>query len=92
MLLYTCAGKKFGGSWGHPCGAAAIALDKAGYDYEIKAVRGFKNVPFSTIGGARDKIVELTGQKDVPVLVLDDGTVINGYKTIVAWAKEHPAG
>lgn len=94
MLLYTCAGKKIGASTPfiqHPCGAAAKALDEAGYRYELKAVRGFKNIPFSTIGGARDEIVALTGQKDVPVLVLDDGTAINGYKAIIAWAQEHPA-
>ena len=28
----------------------------------------------------------------VPVLVLDDGEVVSGTGTIVAWAKAHPAG
>ena len=92
MLLYTCAVKKHGGSLPlrqHPCGKAAKALDEAGYDYEIEVVGGLKYLPLSR-RGKRDKIVELTGQEDVPVLVADDGTVVAGSSEIVAWAQANP--
>ncbi|MBC7462506.1 MAG: glutathione S-transferase N-terminal domain-containing protein [Thermoleophilia bacterium] len=79
--------KKTAGSLGHPCGVAALALDRAGYDYELEVVPGFKNVPFSTRGGKRDQLEALTGSRSVPVLVLDDGVVVAGSKTIVAWAR-----
>src|SRR3712207_4076002 len=91
MILYTCAGRKNGGSLPlvqHPCGLAAKELDKAGHEYDIEVVGGFKRVPFSR-RGRRDRIVELTGQEDVPVLVTDDGTVVQGSQRIVAWAREN---
>jgi hypothetical protein len=93
MILYTCAGQKHGGSLPlvqHPCGAAAKALDDGGHEYEIKVVGGFKNVPMSR-RGKRDEIRKLTGQDDVPVLLTDDGAVIQGSKRIVAWATQRPA-
>jgi hypothetical protein len=34
----------------------------------------------------------LTGESFVPVLLLDDGTVIKDSNTIVAWARANPAG
>jgi len=94
MLLYTCAARRFGATTPvikHPCGVAAKALDDAGHAYTLEVVGGFKNVPFSR-HGKREKIIELTGQEDVPVLVLDDQTVVTGTKAIVAWAAAHPAG
>jgi hypothetical protein len=33
----------------------------------------------------------MTGNYWVPVLVLDDGTVIQGSKRIIAWAQANPA-
>lgn len=93
MLLYTCGAKKHGATTPivkHPCGQAAKALDDAGRAYEIEVVGGFKNLPFSR-RGKRDRIRELTGQDDVPVLVLDDGHVVAGSGEIVEWARAHPA-
>lgn len=90
MLLYTCAGGRHGAST-HPCGLAAKALDDAGYTFELRTVKGFKNIPFSTPKGARDEIEEISGQRLVPVLVLDDGGVVSGSKEIVAWARANPA-
>jgi glutaredoxin 2 len=93
MLLYTCAAGTHGANvplLKHPCDVAAQALDRAGYSYEAKTVGGFKNVPLSR-RGKRGEIRELTGQEDVPVLVLDDGSAIAGTGQIVTWAKEHPA-
>ncbi len=92
MLLYTCAGRKHGGSiplFQHPCGKAAKALDDVGHAYEIEVVGGFKHMPFSR-GENRARIRELTGQDDVPVLVLDDGAVIAGSTPIAEWAGTHP--
>ena len=86
MILYTCAGQKHGTIVKHPCGVAAKALDEAGHEYEIKVVGGFKALGF-TRRGKRDEIRRLTGQEDVPVLVTDHGTVVQGSQQIVAWAR-----
>ena len=93
MVLYTCPARTHGASAPlikHPCGVAAQALDKAGYTYEVKIAGGFKNVPLSRRGKRRE-ILELTGQEDVPVLLLDDGTTVNGSAQIVTWAASRPA-
>lgn len=94
MLLYTCPARTHGASaplYQHPCGVAAKALDEAGHAYDVKVVGGFKRLPFSR-RGKRDEIRALTGQEDVPVLVLDDGSTVVGFRAIVAWAGQHPAG
>ena len=93
VILYTCPAGTHGANAPlikHPCGVAAQALDAAGYTYEVKRVGGFKNVPFSR-RGKRDEIVALTGQEDVPALVLEDNSTIHGSSEIVAWARAHPA-
>lgn len=89
MLLYTCNGQKRSART-HPCGRAAKALDDNGHDYTIEVVEGMKFLPW-TRRGKRDAIRELTGQEDVPVLKLDDGTVVAGSREIAAWAHDHPA-
>ena len=93
MILYTCAGKKHG-AWTplipHACGKAAKALDEAGHRYELEVVGGFKHVPLSR-RGKRERIRELTGQEDVPVLVTDSGTAVAGSNEIVEWAAAHRA-
>jgi glutathione S-transferase len=93
VVLYTCPARTHGASAPlikHPCGVAAQALDKAGYTYEVKVVGGFKSVPLSR-RGKRQEVLDLTGQEDVPVLLLDDGTTVNGSGQILAWAASHPA-
>lgn len=93
MVLYTCPARTHGASaplLKHPCGVAAKALDDAGYSYTVKTVGGFKNVPFSR-RGKRQEILDLTGQEDVPVLLLDDGTAVAGTSTIVEWAAANRA-
>ena len=42
MILYTCGQEKRHASIGHACGRAAKALDQAGYEYEIKAMPGYR--------------------------------------------------
>ncbi len=56
----------------------------------MKTVGGFKMIPLSR-RGKRDEIIALTGQPDVPVLVLDDGTIVQGTSAIVEWAAGHSA-
>jgi glutathione S-transferase len=102
VVLYTCAdGKSFGdlpgplGTFAHPCGKAAVALDKAGYTYEHKKVRGgtLKLWTLPSRPQDRAEVQELSGQRGVPILVLDDGAVITGSGEIVKWARENaPAG
>jgi glutaredoxin len=93
VILYTCGGKKSMASLGHACGRAAKALDQAGYEYELRALPGYKYVPWtwSQRRRGREEIKELTGSYDVPVLVLDEGQVVAGSGKIVDWAKAHPA-
>ena len=93
MILYTCRQEKSLGSVGHPCGRAAKALDEAGYEYEIRALPGYRLMPW-TWGDRRSgrrEVEELTGQVDLPVLALDEGRTVVGSGKIVDWAKAHPA-
>ena len=93
MVLYTCPARTHGADAPlvkHPCGVAAQALDRAGHAYTVRVVGGFKNIPFSR-RGKRKEILELTGQQDVPVLLLDDGSTVSGTGPIVAWASSQPA-
>jgi hypothetical protein len=90
MKLYICWGTfpsplRPGG---HPCRNAYHALKEAGHDPELVKSYGLGPLPDMTSG--RKEVKELTGQSWVPVLVLDDGEVIQDSKNIVAWAKQHP--
>jgi glutaredoxin len=95
MILYTCTdGKMLGGLPGplaHPCGRAAKALDDAGYTYDWKKVKGGAIKLWTLPNRARDRaeIEKVSGQRSVPILVLDDGNVIVGSGEIAAWAKEN---
>ncbi|MDP8909194.1 MAG: glutathione S-transferase domain-containing protein [Chloroflexota bacterium] len=92
MVLFTCPARKQGANGPlvkHPCGVAAKALDDAGHEYELKVVGGFKMIPLSR-RGRRSEIVSLTGQEDVPVLLLDDGTPVQGSRRILEWAASNP--
>jgi glutathione S-transferase len=91
MVLYTCPARTHGANAPivkHPCGVAAQALEESGHAYTVKVVGGFKSIPFSR-RGKRDEIRALTGQEDVPVLVLEDGTTVVGMGAIVEWAASH---
>ena len=93
MILYTCGQKKALASVGHPCGRAARALDEAGYEYEIRALPGYRLAPW-TWGerrSGRREVEELTGQINLPVLILDEGKTVVGSGKIVDWANAHPA-
>jgi glutathione S-transferase len=97
VILYTCSdGASFGGLPGpiaHPCGKAAKALDDSGHAYELKKVKGGSLKAWTWPTRARDRaeIEKLSGQRAVPILVLDDGAVITGSGAIVRWARENPS-
>ena len=93
MILYTCGQKEAFASLGHACGRAAKALDEAGYEYEIRDLSGYRLMPW-TWGDrrrGREEVRELTGQINLPVLLLDEGKTVVGSGKIVDWAKAHPA-
>jgi glutathione S-transferase len=93
VILYTCEMEKalgdLPGPIAHPCGKAAKALDEAGHNYEIRTVKGgtFKFWTWPSRAKDRAEIERLSGQRFVPILVLDDGDVITGSGEIVDWAR-----
>ena len=96
MVLYVCSlGKAGGGLPGplaHPCGRASKALDDAGHGYELKTVKGGSLKLWTLPSRAKDRaeVEQLSGQRGVPILVLDDGQVISGSGDIVSWAAGPP--
>jgi glutathione S-transferase len=92
VILYTCGQGKRMGNILHPCGRAARALDDAGHDYELRPVKGYRLMPWTRPSRNKDRaeVKALSGTNEVPILVLDDATVISGSGDIVRWAKEHP--
>jgi glutaredoxin len=92
MKLYICWGT-FPAPWrpgGHPCRNAYNALKEAGHEPEVVKAYGLAPLPDMTEG--RKEVKKLTGKSWVPVLVLDDGEVIQDSKNIIAWAERNPAG
>lgn len=93
MKLYIGWGT-FPAPWrpgGHPCANAYHALRDAGYEPDLIKSYGFAPLPaaLNDTRGRRE-VQELTGNRWVPTLVLDDGTVIDDSKNIVAWARANP--
>jgi hypothetical protein len=93
MKLYVCYGtwKPAPRPGGHPCGRAYHALKDAGHDPEVIRAYGLGILPDAlnqTPG--RKEVKRLTGNTWVPVLVLDDGTALQGSDKIVAWAEANP--
>lgn len=95
MVLYTCTtGKSMGDApppFAHPCGRAAKALDDAGHAYEWKQVKGgvLKFWTLPKRAEDRAEVERLSGQRAVPILVLDGGEVIAGSANIVRWAQQN---
>src|SRR5688572_722924 len=97
VKLYVCWGTfpvawpRRGASWrpgAHPCKLAHDALKDAGHAPDVKRVYGLASLPDITPG--RREVKRLTGESFVPVLVLDDGTVVTGSQAIVDWARASP--
>ncbi|GAC1437156.1 MAG: hypothetical protein NVSMB51_10240 [Solirubrobacteraceae bacterium] len=93
MKLYVCYGL-FGSPrpGGHPCKNAADALEAAGHHPQVVKSYGLGMLPkvFNLTAGRR-RVEELTGNRMVPTLELDDGTVVDGSDKIIAWAQANPA-
>ncbi len=93
MKLYVCWGTfPTPRPGGHPCANAYHALKDAGHDPELIRSYGWGVLPgpLNQTRGRRE-VSQLTGNRWVPTLVLDDGTVIDGSKEIVGWAQSNPA-
>jgi glutathione S-transferase len=90
VLLYVCAFEKAGAPL-HPCARAAKALDATGHRYELRSVKGGSLKPWTWPTRARDRaeVEELSGQRAVPILVLDGGEVITGSQKIADWAQSN---
>jgi glutathione S-transferase len=92
VILYTCGQRKRFPGFAHPCAKAAKALDDAGYDYELRSVGGYRFVPWTRPSRDKDRaeVKAMSGTNEVPILVLDDGSVISDSRSIARWAREHP--
>ena len=94
MKLYVCYGtwKPTPRPGGHPCGHAYHALIDAGHRPQVIRCYGLGMLPaiFNRTPGRRE-VKRLTGKYWVPVLVTDDGTVVDGSREIVAWASANAA-
>jgi hypothetical protein len=91
MKLYICWGTfQTPRPGGHPCANAYTALKEAGWDPEVQKTYGWAALG-NALNPTRKPVRELTGKNWVPVLVTDDGEVIQESKKIVEWAKANPA-
>lgn len=93
MKLYVCYGTfPTPRPGGHPCANAYDALRDSGHEPEVVRSYGLGVLPgiFNLTRGRRD-VERLTGNRMVPTLVLEDGTVIDGSHEIEAWAQANPA-
>ena len=94
MKLYVCYGTWTAGKpvHAHPCGEANKALTEAGYRPQVVRSYGLGALP-SLINDLtpRREVKQLTGNYWVPVLVRDDGEVIQGSQRIIDWARANPA-
>ena len=79
VKLHRCSNMwvKFGG---HPCWRAQKALDDAGVDYELVQHPQFPR-------GKRTELLQLTGQKKLPVIEFEDGTFLFESNAIAERAK-----
>ena len=96
MKLYVCYGTWRPAPWrrgGHPCGNAHHALTEAGYDPQVIKTYGLAALgPLGNQTPGRRTVKKLTGSYWVPVLVTDEGTVVQGSHEIADWARANPAG
>ena len=84
LTLYVCH-IDGGGPPPHACKRAQKALRGAGHDFEkIVFARGRLFGLFTK--GRRPELKAISGQEQLPVLMLPDGSTINGSARIIAWA------
>lgn len=78
IKLHRCGGMWIKGP--HPCWQVQKALDESGIEYEL-----VKHPTFPR--SRRTEYIELTGQKLLPAIELENGTVIRESKTLVEMIK-----
>jgi hypothetical protein len=77
-------------SFDHPCGLAHTALVESGYRPNVVHALGTKHLPdLLNLTPGRRRAKELTDSTAVPVLELDDGTVVAGSEAIITWARDN---
>ena len=99
MKLYVCWGTfampgPLEKVHGHVCEHAHTALVEAGHQPEVIKSYGLGALPkWANNTRGRREVRELSpkGTSWVPLLVTDDGEVIQGSQKIVAWAQANPA-
>jgi glutathione S-transferase len=86
VILYVCPSDT---SFLHPCYRARQALEETGHSFETRRVRGgiAKFWTWPSRATDRAEVQRLSGQRGVPILVLDDGEVITGSRDIIEWAR-----
>jgi Glutathione S-transferase, N-terminal domain len=67
VKLHRCSGTSIKGP--HPCWRVQKALDEAGVDYDVVLHPAFPR-------GRRKDYIELSGQKLLPAIEFEDGTVL----------------
>jgi glutathione S-transferase len=77
IKLHRCSGTMIKGS--HPCWKAQKALDDAGIEYEL--------VKHSALRFRRPEVVEMTGQRKVPFVEYEDGSILRESAEIAARAR-----
>jgi hypothetical protein len=88
LTLYVCHIDE-GGPKPHACKRAQRALRGSGHDFEkIVFARGRLFGLFTK--GRRPELKALSGQEQLPVLMLPNGSTVNGSASIIAWAKANP--
>jgi len=91
VKLYVCYGtfRPAPRPGGHPCGNAYHSLKDAGYEPEVVRTYGLGLLP-GFLNWTRREVKRLTGNYWVPVLLTDQGEVIQGSRKIMDWAKTNP--
>lgn len=85
MKLYICFST--GGNDHHACAKAFRALQKRGINPDIEKVYGSGRLPKIMQTKGRKKLASRTNTYYVPVLELDDKTMIQGSEKIEQWVK-----
>jgi hypothetical protein len=88
MDLHVCYGT-FGSGDRHPCAKAYQALTAAGHQPSVVRTGGCYGTDRFWRG--RRAVKRVTGNYKVPTLFLDEDTIIDGTKNLVAWAAAHPS-
>jgi glutathione S-transferase len=87
MTLYVCHIDD-GGLPPHACRRAQRALRAAGHDFD-KLVFGRGKLFGLFTKGRRPALKAMSGQEQLPVLQMPDGSTVNGSASIIAWAEQH---